>query len=490
MPKLILDDAGSKRAFRLGDGRLTIGSGAGDKLRLTADGVEEGHVVLHVRGGRVTFDALGPVVVGGEELEGEGHQLRTGQTLHIGDARLAVAAEEPASKAPAGAKAPERPSTRDASDAPPPRRRGSAAGGRRSSGGRRAPVKFEGEIEVRASLADRHRHQSSMPGWVVPVGVIVVLAGAIGAYQLIGGGPAEPATLLAEVEIELNEGRVETAKEKLSLLKRDKLSSNLKTRYDEMVALASTVQEGNSARIRRNEGLRFADQYLIRYSEKYLVGSDLDPGKLSMWFENLAEFRRQHPNTSSAVWMDNADGKQAVQAIAALEASFAGKHDPSAPATMADALWWREYYTSGGKDGSGAKLFGPVLAKIDEVLPSLGEDERGALESIREEVLADREVYVGQRMAKAKELFDRYRESNVQSDLMNSAAQLVNLIHNNRDATIRNQVGNVLAGYPQDKLRSVILASYQQHEPTKYASLMEVPVIASIANAPVVPGTE
>ena len=55
MTRLIVEDGGKRRAFKVGDGTLTIGSGGGASLRLSDPAAAEVHAELLLREGRATL---------------------------------------------------------------------------------------------------------------------------------------------------------------------------------------------------------------------------------------------------------------------------------------------------------------------------------------------------------------------------------------------------------------------------------------------------
>ena len=489
MSKLIVDDAGNQRAFRLGEGRLTIGSGATDKLRLEAGGVEPAHLTLIVRGKSVSIDATAPVELGDEELEGE-HRWHGGQTLVVGEARLSFVMDGDGPKAPAGAKAPKRPATREVSEgrAPTSRRStagsaGRSSGGRSSAGRTRASLSDEGDgaPRRRSSASSRARQpQGGLPSWAVPLGVIAILGGVLVWYSVKGGGAAQPGALLKEVSAQVDDGQLNTARQVFAKIDRAKLNLDLQARYDEVEKKIDAAELAGPAAIRRGEAIKWATQNLTRFHSKYLENPLVQAGQVRMWFENLAKFRGENPDTGTAIWQDNPSGKKLLEELAAIEAQFQDHPGRSGPANLDDARWWIEYYTSGGAGGDSIKLFAPALAKLDEVQAVSSEQDVETVESLRSQVLADRNLYVEQKMARSKELFDRYLEENSLAVLQQSAAELVNLIHYNREPGIRSTAANALIKFPLDKLQKQLLPSYEKHDPSKYASLMEVPQIAGL----------
>jgi hypothetical protein len=55
MVRLIVEDAGERRAFSVGEGRLTMGSAPEAKLQLSAMGVAGVHAEIEVHGGKATM---------------------------------------------------------------------------------------------------------------------------------------------------------------------------------------------------------------------------------------------------------------------------------------------------------------------------------------------------------------------------------------------------------------------------------------------------
>ncbi|MDP6387440.1 MAG: FHA domain-containing protein, partial [Planctomycetota bacterium] len=69
MAKLIVEEGGKRRRFRLNPGKLTIGSGEEATLHLTSQGVARIHAVLVFKDGVVTIEpeaGVAPLKVGGK----------------------------------------------------------------------------------------------------------------------------------------------------------------------------------------------------------------------------------------------------------------------------------------------------------------------------------------------------------------------------------------------------------------------------------------
>ena len=90
MTRLIVEDGGRRRAFRLGDGKLTVGSSEKAKLRLASDGVADIHVELEVTEGVITLvckPGVLPPKLAGRPLAGR-VKLKHGVPVAIGGATI------------------------------------------------------------------------------------------------------------------------------------------------------------------------------------------------------------------------------------------------------------------------------------------------------------------------------------------------------------------------------------------------------------------
>ncbi|MCZ6598446.1 MAG: FHA domain-containing protein, partial [Planctomycetota bacterium] len=90
MARLIVEEGGKRRAFRVGEGVLTIGTGAEAKLRLSSADVAEIHAELVIQGGKAVLRSrpgVKPPKVGGDEVLTEA-PLAFGVEVNIGSARV------------------------------------------------------------------------------------------------------------------------------------------------------------------------------------------------------------------------------------------------------------------------------------------------------------------------------------------------------------------------------------------------------------------
>ena len=110
MVRLIVDDAGQRKAFNVGEGRLSVGSGNEAKLKLTSPGVASVHIDIEVHGDKATLHpkpgVLAPHVLG-RTVNGP-VVLQHGVPVKIGSATLTVEYEGQAARPAPVAAAPQR----------------------------------------------------------------------------------------------------------------------------------------------------------------------------------------------------------------------------------------------------------------------------------------------------------------------------------------------------------------------------------------------
>ena len=105
--RLILEENGETRRFKLNQGTLTVGSGENCTLKVTSEDVADVHLELRVDGEDVVViprKGVGPVKVGGIGLKSE-RKIVPGQKVAFGSAILRIEDEKAlaAKKAKAGA---------------------------------------------------------------------------------------------------------------------------------------------------------------------------------------------------------------------------------------------------------------------------------------------------------------------------------------------------------------------------------------------------
>jgi hypothetical protein len=342
MPRLIVDDSGAKRAFRLGTGRLTIGSDPGAKLRLSASGVSAQHAVLRVDASGVFLEAQSEVEFAGQRRTGT-LELPLGATVAIGAAKLTVAADQeeappvparavPAKPAAARATAeprpaPSVPAARPAAAKPAGPAASAAKPASAGRGGRGRAAAEPEEDSPRSGARRRGRsvgaQQGGWPGWVVPAGVLLVGGIIAGIFLMKGKNPAYAGAKLQSAEDLIAEANMDTAREILAEFDRNTLEPELQKKFDELKRiLDSALTEGTATK--RNRGIRSAQEDLLNYADRHIKPDAPQKERVRLFLERLAEFRQQYPEQRTAIWLENGEAKSILDQLNALEVKFAG----------------------------------------------------------------------------------------------------------------------------------------------------------------------
>jgi hypothetical protein len=224
MTRLIVDEGGKRRAFKIQDGRLTVGSGPDAALRLTSGDVADLHLDLEVSGGRVTLRARPGVTapaVDGRPATGP-LELAHGASVRVGGATLRVEYEGEAAT-------------------PQPAARPAAAPAR-------APKRPKGVVESRRAR-ELHSSGRGLPGWATALIVLAVVA-VVGflAARILTRPQADNLGASATIQIartDITKGQLEAARTRLESIPRDALDDPTRAKYDEAMAALAAAQSEN-----------------------------------------------------------------------------------------------------------------------------------------------------------------------------------------------------------------------------------------------------
>ncbi len=202
MARLILEEGGRTRRFKLSGGKLTFGSGEQATLSLESEDVAELHGQIEMTDeGAVLRVAKGvmPAQAGGRPIQGA-HTMRAGQPVKVGSAQLTVEYDD--------------------GEGPPDARvapvvRGGAAATTASSAGRSA----------RASRERPRSKTSGMPGWATALIALVLIVGlGAGIISSVGGSGFDFDARWSRYQRESKQDPV-TGRATLSSLLREELTS-------------------------------------------------------------------------------------------------------------------------------------------------------------------------------------------------------------------------------------------------------------------------
>ncbi len=439
MTRLIVEEGGARRGFKVGDGVLTIGSGEGAALRLTSDDVAEIHAELGVEDGRATLrtrpGVLAPVV-GGVPVSGS-VELKHGVPVKIGSAKLTVEyAEAPASRRPAAV-------ARKRSGARP-----GAARPRRSEQG-------DGKRERRS----RTRARQKRGPWVS----LAIFAGAVAALALfvffVGPlllGEAEP---IFQPAVRVNRAREKVAKglHEAALAELDAIPASIeldpafRQQIDDMrTDIAANIERIALAdhNLRGNETLQ---TQLKNFESRRLAGKAERP-QIRVFLKRCDEFEAEYPRHPEIDW------------VRRMRERYAAAVDLTEPPTYADiefeieALTWAD-----------PRDFKQAFQILDRFIESAVDDDRAAALTLYDEKLRHRDEWFEDKMQQARWEYER-------DSLGVSMAWLVRIIVYTGDEVMAERAAQELIRFPKLVER---LRGYRRHSPDSYEILTAQPTMAA-----------
>ncbi len=431
MVRLVVEEAGERRAFKIGRGRVTIGSGEGAKLKLASPGVADVHAELEVDGDDVRLvprPGVLPPEMAGRKLSGPA-KLRHGMAVTIGDARLFVELEgQPGT----GEGAAERPVA-------PVRTSNTSAGRRRRAGRKRGnPV---------ASLG-------------ITLGVVVVLA--IVAWKIAfpvffaqdSAGIFQPALIVQKAEQYVEDARWDLAEGELDRLPvGDELPESTRRRVAQLREAIEDGRAANELHWHNQTGTEYFTTQLERFESSRLQGQPERP-KVRVFLERCRFFRETWPEHPKLDW------------VRRQESRFAGVVSLSDPMTLDDLAFKVESLT-----WAEPRQFGEALATIDAFLDDAGPSEAETAEGLRAETVQRRDEWVDDRLQQARYEFER-------GDVAKSAAVLRALIVHSGDEAVADDAAARLVAFDDFE---AIARGYRRHDPRRFDEMMEHPTVRAKA---------
>jgi len=294
MAKLIVEEGGKRRRFRLNPGKLTIGSGEEATLRLTSEGVARIHATLIFKDGVVTIEpeaGVAPVKMGGKSHT-TAFKLTVGKSAAIGGARISIEAAEGEVKAGASRSAPR------SGHAP---RTGQTSGSRTS--------------RSRASEDDspppRTRNRKSKPS--VPTGLVVGLGLGVAliVMKLMSGWAGsssvrafEPLGSKGKIEEKITGGDYKGILSELEWVdeNRAELSQEWRTYFDLKKKEALAAQAEAQLFARNTTGTKWFATQLEKFQSSYLKHNTRPEARV--FLKRIALFRSDYPRHPKLGWCD------------------------------------------------------------------------------------------------------------------------------------------------------------------------------------------
>jgi len=439
MTKLILEEHGKRRAFKLGDGVLTVGSGEGAKLRVESRSVADVHLDLELKGDRLVVKArpgVLPARVGGEELKGErtiGHGVR----VEVGDATFWIEVEGAAAVAAATAPA--------------------------------VPAKRQLPKRVATPGRDRSLVQSSrprvrrgMPSWllasIVLAAAVVGLALFVRAFQSSTDAGSSPVwASIQAAEQSLDESLFPTAEKWLDRITDDlEPTAEQRTRVAELRKEIERRRAESDVAVANLTGTRYLEVMLKKHEQKWLSG-DPEPAKVRYFLKRLAEFRRRWPSHPDMDWVERQ------------EARFKGVVDLAAPPTWDEVAWEITCIRV-----QHVREYSVAYALLDDFERNASRDELLEAADLRREMDEERRAYFQDRIYQAE------YEYNKKENPDQAVWWLLNLTVYIGDEEMANAAAEFLVQVPNLEEH---LDDYKRKYPERYALVLRHPLIGAKARS-------
>ena len=276
MARLVIEEGGKRRAFKVGDGILTIGTGAEARLKVSSPDVAEIHAEVQITGGKAVLrprPGVMPPSIAGQPINGE-TSLAFGQEATVGSVRLWIEDENAPSTAPAPVAKP------------------AAAG----SPQRDQAVRREQAIAKAKKDGDRSVVQRTKPRVErgLPAGVIVmlILGGVVvavfaGWKAFSSGGDDQGQLAIAgtfgAVQKHITEGSFDLASSKLRSLEDSDLSTEQQVKLKELQGIVEERLAQMLVDEHHRIGTNYKNSKLEKYESIYLQGKPDKPRRASFY---------------------------------------------------------------------------------------------------------------------------------------------------------------------------------------------------------------
>lgn len=459
---LIVEEGGKSRGFRIGEGRLSVGSGASAAVSLAAADVAEHHLDLVHKEGQVVIEPKPGVMP--PELDGElvkqGGLLLPGSVLMVGSAKLSLKSDAAsvtpvavgAGQAPAQGPNKSKAASADSNSSP-------QSGPLSERGARAAKV----ATRARKKSVVNKRARSSGGGLppMLVVSLILVGVGVVGMMiaQSFKSGAEEASKTVTQINLETAERQLEIGNLEAANAALVKLGNGSTLEPKERVLLAqmrSQVAEIEADRLKREQakvGDEYLDVVLKSYAEKHLGGKP-ESHVVRVFFDRCAEFKRRWPGHPGEAWINRQRER------------LKGFVDMSAPLTWADINWQAQVHTN-----AKPRDYRAAFKLIDDFLGTAEEDERRRLSILRAELEVERDQYHTDQLKHARNLFTKGEQGL-------SVFWLVQSITGLGDEDMENEAAVVLLGFPEVEGH---LMGYRRSKPDLWEKLLLNERVAAFA---------
>ncbi|MEM1448041.1 MAG: FHA domain-containing protein [Planctomycetota bacterium] len=438
MARLILEEGGQTRRFKLSKGKLTFGSGESATLRLASEDVAELHGQIEMGpDGAVLRTAKGvmPATVNGRPANGA-LTMKSGQVVLVGSARLSIEYDE------------------GEGPAPPPGLAAAAAASTRSGDG------------ARVNYRRRPTKESAIPTWLL-VAVILIAAGGGGLWLFrdtstkMAGEEFDFQTRYSRYQREKGEDKL-GARQILNQIAGEELTAQQRALVDaELATYAKDLVQVDDA-LRNDRASKWLNIRLRSYYDKWPVASERAHARLFM--KRAKWFVSEYPTHPELAYL-----RRLMERVEPVS-------KPGMPMELEDLrveVW--------GSTAAEPKDFALAMESIDKFIAETSDAgaESGA-EALRKETLdAEREFY-DEKLGDAAVVYDKvkypdkYRPSDAIEDM-------VRVVVGCATDSLRNDAADRLLGITE--FTPAILESYKRSQPSRFEKLVEVPAIRDFAQS-------
>lgn len=429
MARLILDENGKRRAFKLNNGRLSVGSGESNALTLSSPDVAEVHAELRIDDGVVTLvpkaGVLPPTVLGRQVTRPT--RLSANAEFKIGSALFRLESDAAAAPAPRGPQA--------ASTAV--RRGGAAASG------------------VGQGIQHRRRTVSrGIPGWMIfaIIVVVCVLGYFVGKLWMADNAETyDPSERYREAVLAFEQGSTKRASDELDNVDLQRSGPELLQKVAQLRAKLDAAQESAYTAEHNMKGTEWMDDNLKEYVTKYLQGDRATRASARVFIQRCDEFRKEWPTHPELDWVDRYRDRYAKLA------------DLGIPAEYADLEWEVKRLTAGKP-----RDYVRVFKQIEAFLARASGEQKNSAQALLQEQTVEREAYFLDRMLESQYQWTKkaYGEA---------VEWLVQLIVGIGDAEMAEQAVEAFLKMQRDDgepLSERYLESYKRNRPEQFEVLM------------------
>ena len=451
MARLILEEGGNTRRFKLSTGKLTFGSSDKATLTLTSDDVAAMHGQIEMgEDGAVLRIAKGVTApkVGGRPVEGR-HVMREGQAIAIGGAKLSVEYDEgegPSAPAPAATVTRPAAGSRD--------RPGSVRSNARSGRGR--------SVERQRPTAKR----SGMPGWLL---ALLVLAGIGGVgYAIIGNTAKNMAGDVFNFDVRyaqyerIKDEDPAAARLDLRRIRDNELTPEQKALVAKELLLLDDRLANLDDTARNSDASGYLKMRIFDYAESRPVTKDRSYARL--FYKRATKFVEDYPTHPDLAKVNRL--LRRVEPVAVLDE----------PAIFRDL----EIETK-GLVGQKPMDFPAAFAEINKFIAETNDpDEASQAETLLAETKqAESDLYEAQ-LDLAAIVYDK-RKYPDKFNPGQAVADMVVIITSCENMTFKEDAARRITGITE--VGPTFLRGYKRSQPDNWIKMMEVPVLQEFAKA-------